>query len=140
MITDLHISAMARALAHHAASRQALISENVANADTVGFRARGLPRFEEVYRGPGAPQDAAPEFAPRATRPGHEGFQPSRPLGLEDMAPREIARRGAESPDGNTVSLEDQMVRGAEAKLDHDMALGVMRAVSDILRMAIGRK
>lgn len=139
MVYNIHVTTMARALAHHSGVRQAVVAENVANADTVGYRARGVRSFAEVYRGPGG-ADAAAEFAPRATRAGHAGFAPARPAGLEEMTIRESARRGGETPNGNSVSLEDQLVRGAEAKLHHDMALGVMSAVSDIMRMTIGRK
>ena len=37
MQTDLTILAMAKGLASHATTRQSLVSQNVANADTVGY-------------------------------------------------------------------------------------------------------
>ena len=145
MTQDLHILAMAKGLAHHAAARQALVTENIANADTYGYRARDVEPFAEVYRGPGAPEratDSPPRvFAASATRPGHAGFSPSGAGGAAAYAATayETRRIEADSTNGNSVSLEDQMMRAAETKLSHDMALGVLRKSMDILRMAIGR-
>ncbi|MEO0363233.1 MAG: flagellar basal body protein, partial [Pseudomonadota bacterium] len=123
MAFDLTVVSMAKQMAHHASSRQSLIAENVANADTVGFRARDLRPFAEVYAertgqalGGGPARPAAPEapgFSAAATRPGHAGYDPigeralvSRPPSSE---PQAIAKLGAESTNGNSVSLEDQM-------------------------------
>ena len=145
MSHDLTIMTMARGLARHSSTRQNLVAENIANADTVGYRARDLPTFAEVYEGPGGVVDAArrlPAFDVFATRPGHTGYEvrkdQSTGLGFLDI--REEAWREADSPNGNSVSLEDQMVRGAQSKISHDMALGVMRKAGGLLRMAIGRK
>jgi flagellar basal-body rod protein FlgB len=44
------------------------------------------------------------------------------------------------SPNGNTVSLETEMVRAVEVKQQHDMALAVYRTVSDIVRTSLGRR
>jgi flagellar basal-body rod protein FlgB len=55
---------MASSLTAHAAERQKLIAQNVANADTPGFRARDLAGFAETYR-----SRVSAEM--RGTRPGH---------------------------------------------------------------------
>ncbi len=140
MSNDLTILTMAKSLAAHATTRQGLVTQNVANADTPGFAARDVRPFAEVYRGPGA-ETAGPNalraaaFAPSASRPGHAGFEAA---GAAATA-YDITKIDAASPNGNTVSLEDQMVRGARAQADHDMALGVLRKSMDLIRMAIGR-
>ncbi|MFV0474984.1 MAG: flagellar basal body rod protein FlgB [Pikeienuella sp.] len=137
---DLTILNMARGLAAHASGRQGLIAENVANADTIGYRARDLRSFAETYdagRGEGA--RGAAVFAPAATRPGHLGYDAAR-IGAPAEPAFEITRLGADSPNGNSVSLEDQMVRGARALADHQLALGVYGKSMDLLRMAIGRR
>ena len=140
MANDLTIMTMAKSLAAHAATRQGLVAQNVANADTPGFAARDVRPFAEVYSGPGA-DSAGPDalrssaFTPAATRAGHEGFESA---GRAATA-YEITKIDAATPNGNSVSLEDQMVRGARAQGDHDMALGVLRKSMDLIRMAIGR-
>ncbi len=147
MQNDLTILAMAKGLASHASTRQGLVTQNIANADTVGYRARDVKPFAEVYEGPGAP-DRGPAvaeirrsegFQVNATRPGHTGF--SETARLVDAAPAyEVSRLGADSPNGNSVSLEDQMSRGAHAVAEHEMALGVLRKSMDLIRMSIGRR
>lgn len=151
MQTDLTILAMAKGLASHASTRQSIVSENVANADTVGYRARGIKPFAEVYNGPGAPERGpavarpglqggpAQVFQASATRPGHTGFTETLQR-AEAAEIYEVSKLGSESPNGNSVSIEDQMARGAHAVADHQMALGVLRKSMDLIRMSIGRR
>lgn len=42
-------------------------------------------------------------------------------------------------PNGNSVSLEDQMRRMADVRQAHEMALAVYRSTSGIVRTALGR-
>ncbi|MEM7546457.1 MAG: flagellar basal body rod protein FlgB [Pseudomonadota bacterium] len=157
MAYDLTVLSMAKGLARHASVRQGLVTENVANADTIGFRARDLRPFSSVYQDV-MPADAAmravsvvqengqrglnpapmPEFAAMATRPGHAGFDAAR-TNSAGLNAYELAKLEADSPNGNSVSVEDQMARAAEAKLQHGMALGIIRKSMDLLRMSIGR-
>jgi flagellar basal-body rod protein FlgB len=125
MFQKVEIQQMARALARHAGARQAVIARNLAQADTPGYRSRDLPAFAALWREADAPL--------RATRPGHlQG-------GGRAMA-IEAALSGAEpAPNGNSVSLEAEMVRAAETRAQHDMALAIQRSVSGSLRAALGR-
>ena len=129
MDLDLNLLRLSSSLAAHATARQVLVAENVAHADTPGYKARDLRPFDETLR---ADQ---PGFAARATRPGHLAFGAD-PRGFET---REQTALGAETPNGNTVSLEDQMMRAAEVRQSHAFALGVYSKALDILRAGIGR-
>jgi flagellar basal-body rod protein FlgB len=126
MFEPLDLTRMARALAAHAGARMALVAENVANADTPGYRARDLADFARIY-------DRAGSL--RATRPGHLGA-PAGSAAAEALALRHAL---AEAPNGNAVSLELEMVRAAEVRQQHDMALAIQRAAAGILRSALGR-
>ena len=44
------------------------------------------------------------------------------------------------SPNGNSVSLEAEMVKTAEVRHEHEMSLGIYRSAMDILRTSIGRR
>ena len=77
-----------------------------------------------------------PAFAARMTRPGHISFGAG-PHGFEV---REQAALGAETPNGNSVSLEDQMMRAAAVKPEHDLALGVYAKSLAILRATVTRR
>lgn len=127
MFEKLQLTAMAQSMAAHAGARMGLIAQNVAQADTPGYEALDLPSFAEAYR-------AADPDGLRQTRPGHlPGF------GADTVAkPR--GSGGAEAPNGNSVSLEQEMVKAAGTRQDHEMALAVYRSSSDIIRASLGRK
>jgi flagellar basal-body rod protein FlgB len=124
-MTDLAILRLADSLARHSASRHALVAENVANADTPDYKARDLTPFEQlVPRG----------FDARATRPGHLTGQ-----SLTTLTPIEDSGFGTESPNGNDVSITDQLTRAAQALGNHDKAVTVYKKTLDILRIGLGR-
>jgi flagellar basal-body rod protein FlgB len=124
MLEKMGITRMAQALAAHAGARLGVIAGNVAQADTPGYRARDLPAFAETYRTGG---DL------RATRPGHIGAPAARGL------PAPVIATAASDPNGNSVSLEGEMVKAAAARQDHAMALAIYRSSSDLVRTALGR-
>lgn len=127
MLESLSITRMAEALADHASSRLNLIARNIAQADTPGYKAMDLPDFAKVY------EDQSTNGM-RATRPGH--FTSA--MNASEPVPQ--AAVGEASPDGNTVSVEKEMVKSAEVRQDHDMALAVYSSARDILRASLGRK
>lgn len=120
MFANLDIMRMAQAFAAHAATRQEAIAQNVANADTPGYRARDAVPFGEYWAETSARADQAP---------------PPRP----DHFLRQDAMPATMSPDGNTVSLEHEMMRGISARQQHETALGIYSTSRDILRAVIGR-
>jgi flagellar basal-body rod protein FlgB len=125
MFEKLELTRMAQALAAQSGSRMAVIAENVANADTPGYKARDVPAFAAVYEAAGMDL--------RATRPGHLAMPSASGTPTPDLA------RGHESPNGNSVSLEAEMVKSVEARQSHDMALAIYRATSDVIRASLGR-
>ena len=50
MFDRLEIFTLAGARAQHAAARQAIVAQNIANADTPGYRARDITDFMETWR------------------------------------------------------------------------------------------
>lgn len=128
MLPDLNLLNTASALMTYAAERQSLVARNIAHADTVGFKAQDLPNFSAVYRSR------------------EDGFQTS--LGADTLQERrsylsryimDLAPKGQVDPNGNTVSLEDQMIRGQDAAREHRRAITIYRHSIDQLRMALGR-
>lgn len=127
MTQSLDLLAMAQAAARHAAARQAVVAQNVANADTPGYKARDLPPFAEVY-------EAGDAMPMHATRPGHLSGGP------EAGAPRpRIAPTDDIAPNGNTVSLETEMLRSVEANRAHSRALTIYGKSLDLIRLSLGR-
>ena len=126
MFAQIDTMRMARDLGTHAAQRQRVIATNVADADTPGYRARDLPGVEDSVR-PGA-------LDLRTTRTGHLA------AGLPGTRARAVEVEGEPSPNGNTVSLEDEMVRSADAKREFDLSLSVMQSGMTLMRTALGRR
>jgi flagellar basal-body rod protein FlgB len=124
MFEKLELIRMAQALASHSGARMGVIARNVAHADTPGYKAQDLPEFAAVF---------ADDAAMRATRPGHLAASSDAMALVPERAP------GRESPNGNTVSLEGEMVKSVEARQSHEMALAIYRASSDVIRASLGR-
>ena len=124
MIENLTLLNLASGMARHATARHRVIAENVANADTPGYRARDLKDFHAIVK---------ESFISRATRPGHltqaASTSPAQTFELA-LAP---------SPNGNSVNLEDQAVRAIQTQGQHSLALAVYAKAIDILRLGLGR-
>ncbi len=139
MLFDLDILRLSQALAAYSVRRTAVIAENVANADTPGYRARDIPPFATLVSDP-------PGRPMRATRPGHLGAAPS-PDGAFAALPRSRAGQGdvpasgdGAAPNGNDVSLETEMIAAARARQAYDLALGIHAKSLGLLRTALGRR
>jgi flagellar basal-body rod protein FlgB len=126
MFEKLALTRMAQEMSAHAGARLGVIARNVANADTPGFKAQDLPDFAAVYA-----DDDRPGL--RATRAGHLTEQSQGRTG------EPVPSGGSAAPNGNTVSLEMEMVKSVEARQSHDMALAIYRATSDVIRASLGR-
>lgn len=125
MFQNLDIFRTAMAMARHAGEQQALSAQNIANADTPGYRARVLPAFKDTFQQSQAGQ--------KATRASHlNGSLAGRPPEAQD------SRKGLD-PNGNAVSLEQEMVTAVNAKRQHDRALAIYRSNLNILRASLGR-
>ncbi|MCZ0960523.1 FlgB family protein [Paracoccus benzoatiresistens] len=126
MFEKIEMMRMARALGHHASQRQIAVARNIANADTPGFKAEDVASFTDSYRAASEPL--------RTTDPRH--------LAAPDWSPadrRTLAETGV-SPNGNSVSLEEEMLKGAEVKRSHDLSLGIYSSALDLMRTSIGRR
>lgn len=121
MFESLEVLRMAQAFATHAGTRQQAIAQNIANADTPGYQARDAIPFSDYFQRLG--DDRAGGRLPR----GPDAFIRT------DAAPANHA------PNGNTVSVEHEMMRGVETRQQHELALGVYSMARDLLRSSIGR-
>ena len=128
MFTDLNVFQTAHALAVHAGQRQAIIAQNVANADTPGYRARDIAPFSEMLAGTGS------SAGMHASRTGHLNGATVGGLSWETTTPMAAAE-----PNGNTVSVEKEMLKGVEIKRQHDLALAIYKSSLNIMRTSLGR-
>ena len=127
MFKTLDVFRMAQSMAAHAGHRQALVAENVAHADTPGYRARDLQPFGQTYSNPGQ----SPGL--QATRPGHLFGQD----GATSAAV--VETRTNIGKNGNAVTIEEQMLKAVEVKRQHDRAIAIYKSSLTVLRASIGR-
>lgn len=127
MFQDLNIFHTATAMAKHAGLRQSVIAQNIANADTPGFRAKDVAPFEAVFT-------ASSTGAQRTTRSGHirqsDTSAHASVLKFTDAEP---------SPNGNSVSLEEEMLKSVSVSKDHNKALAIYRHGMTVIRTVLGR-
>ena len=123
MFETLELTRMAQSLARHAGARLGVIAQNVANADTPGYRTQDIEDFASSFHD---------QRGLRITRPGHLSV-------ARDTDSMTSRSGGAEAPNGNDVSLELEMVKAATARQEHDMALLVYRTTSGVIRASLGR-
>ena len=106
--------------------RQELLAQNVANANTPGYQPRDLAPFAKALA------HADPTASLLRTDPMHIAAagtaQSDRPF-----RPRE---RG---PDGNSVSMEDQLTKVADTSSTQELVANLYRKYHGMFRTALGR-
>lgn len=125
MYQNLEIFRTSGAMAQHAGARQAVTARNIANADTPGYQAMQIPRFSESYEHRAQPV--------HRTRPGHL---------LTDARHRDAMMAQAKtepSPNGNSVSIEEEMMKAVEISREHSRSLAIYRHGMTVLRTMLGR-
>ncbi len=132
--------------------RQELLSQNVANADTPGYRARDLTdsQFQSmVKRHVEGTRNTGSASAMVATRAGHFGAGGNAISGTggsggnaggPDFRARldKIANKNP-GPDGNSVNLEDELIKVSETAGQYQMVTRLYKKQLDMIRTAIGR-
>jgi flagellar basal-body rod protein FlgB len=130
MFKNLEIFQVSHAMAVHAATRQSAVAQNIANADTPGYVAKDVAPFMEHMK-----PDSQGVTRLRATRDSHLN-------GQQDNAKPAIfeTKDKSNSPNGNAVSLEEEMLKAVEVKRQHERALAIYKSSLDVLRASLGRR
>ncbi|WP_127753451.1 flagellar basal body rod protein FlgB [Devosia sp. 1566] len=111
-------------------ARQGLLAENVANAETPGYRGRDLAQFEFGAQGP----SSSASIVTSATQPTHFSVSSSNGgFGAQRMANFEI------TPEGNGVTLEDEMMKVTTNLMDYQAATSLYQKSIKIIRTALGK-
>ncbi|PZQ19350.1 MAG: flagellar basal-body rod protein FlgB [Ancylobacter novellus] len=105
--------------------RQGVLAENVANASTPNFRGQDLAPPELSEPGP----------APTRTDARHMTL-----ASIQEEGRARNVDGFARTPDGNSVTLEEQMAKAAQNQMDHQMAAMLYSKSLGLLRTALGRR
>lgn len=115
----------------HLSQRQKLIAQNVANADTPGYTPSDLKPFTPAAMN--TPTTGGVGMV--RTSAMHIGSAPVTPPRWKP-----VKSPGSETTlDGNSVVLEEEMIRMAEARTNYDAAIGLYQKSLGLLRMAARR-
>ncbi|MBB6122760.1 flagellar basal body protein [Sphingobium subterraneum] len=118
----------------HLGARQQVIAQNIANSDTPGFKAKDI---------------AAPDFA--AFLGGDGGGHVTRPVVHVSEGMQRLGARGGSvamiadtdisetKPDGNTVTLEDQVMKMGQIQADFAALTSLYRKQIGMLKAALGK-
>ena len=111
---------------HWHQTRQKLLAENVANADTPRFKPHDL-------KAPAAPGPGS-SFTLTTTSPMHVGGNTAnRGFAAQNQ------RRFETTPSGNSVNLEDEMLKVAQNQGDYQLAASLYSKSFNLLKVAIGK-
>ncbi|MEE2930127.1 MAG: flagellar biosynthesis protein FlgB [Pseudomonadota bacterium] len=118
MLSDLSLFQVYGAMARHAAESQKVSAENLARANEPGYKAVEIESFAAFMERTGPTidkTDFSQSFAQNLTA-------------------------AIASPNGNTVSVEQQVFKSAEAAQQHQMALTVYSKSLEMMKLALGRR
>jgi len=130
-LADIPLFSMLRNRMGYLSEKQRVISENVANASTPGYTPQGLKAFTfqaklQAVAGPGSMA---------VTEPGH-----LQPPGAKRFNVKPVKSKDSETTmDGNSVVLEEEMMKLTEARIDYDAAVSFYQKSLDILKLATRR-
>lgn len=105
--------------------RQNIVSGNIANANTPGFRAKDVTAFQSVLDNTNMPMTA--------TSPLHFTDAPTDQFAVES----EVNEGAAEQISGNSVELSSELMKQGEIKRDYDLNTAVVKAFNKMILMTV---
>ncbi|MCB9958566.1 MAG: flagellar basal body rod protein FlgB [Rhodospirillaceae bacterium] len=127
-IGNLTLFSMLRRNLDYQSQRQRVVAENIANADTPGYRPNDLPSFAEVLEDSGMGRLAPVQTNSRHLTGARAGAPNAR--GMDDIYEA--------SPSGNEVVLEQQLIALNEVSANHQLSLRLIERHLGMLRTALG--
>jgi len=135
-LDDIPVFAALKSRMNYLEDRQQVIAQNVANSDTPGYTPMDLNPFTLPSQGKAGPLALAP-VAVTLTSPMH--IAPPVPAGASG------ADKPVESPDsettldGNSVVLEDEMIKMGQSRTDYDAAVSFYEQSLQLIQTAAKR-
>ncbi len=114
-------------------TRQTLLAENVANAETPGYRGKDLKAFTIEDRRQAL---STATMSTATTQPGHISVSGGEPggFGTRSLNNFEI------TPEGNGITLEDEMMKVASNQVDYQTITALYTRSLKLIRTALGKQ
>ena len=131
MIGDSPLFRMLSTKMDYLVQRQRVLATNIANSDTPNYQPRDLRPldFQAVLRGETTKLAMARQAPQHLAAPGDtDTFDPAKTRSVYET-----------SPDGNSVILEEQLMKVDATRADYQLATNLFRKYQTLYRMALGR-
>lgn len=124
-VEPIHLFELAGRQARWLSTNQAVVASNVSNASTPGYRAQSVQPFSEVLDKTGL------QLA--STDPNHLALDPmqAQAAAIKEEAPWEV------SDSGNSVSLEQELIKSGEVNRAFSLNTGIVRSFHAMLMSAV---
>jgi flagellar basal-body rod protein FlgB len=133
-LTDMPLMTMLKERMGWLSARQNVLSQNVANVDTPGYAAKDLKPvdFASVLKDATKPAEFKGGMA--VTDPRHISLTPTGGPDYTDFDSPDVEA----SPNGNTVSLEQEMIRVSDTQAEYQAASNLYAKAMTMMKTAIG--
>lgn len=134
-LSQIPLFQMLRGRLSYLSDRQKLIAENVANADTPGYAPHDLKpfSFQAQMQAQGGMAATGGGSSMAVTQPGH--MLPTHSRGATATKP--VVTKDSETTlDGNSVVLEEEMMKMGDARMEYDAAIGFYEKSLNLIRLA----
>ena len=121
----------------HLAERQRVISQNIANSETAGFKSHEVeaPDFGQMLEGAGGmPHIGRPTVQITSGMAALGARQPRG--GSRVVLDHDVSET---KPDGNNVTLEDQLLKMGQIQADFAAVTNIYRKQMGLMRLALGK-
>ncbi len=132
MLGDLPLISAIKSRMQYHQSRQKMLAENVANADSPGYKPRDLKPFDMMLAA--RQGDFTGSAKPVRTQAGHLGGNAAGALSSKRSSVFETTQSG------NAVNLEDEMMRLSQNNSDYQLASTLYGKSLSYLRLALGKR
>jgi flagellar basal-body rod protein FlgB len=133
-LPDIPLLSMLRQRMTWLNQRQDVLSQNVANADTPGFLAHDLKPVDFTQELRNAGSTIHNGNVMRVTDPRHISISPSKQTDFDSFESHDVES----NPDGNTVSLEMEMIKVSDTQAQFQAASNLYAKAMTLMKTAIG--
>jgi flagellar basal-body rod protein FlgB len=132
-LSDIPLFAMLKSRMGYLSQRQRVIAENVANANTPGYAPRDMKPFSFQAQVQAA-QASGGGMA--VTHAGHMLPQHGSAGSGQQTLSTETAKDSETTLDGNSVVLEEEMMKMGQARMDYDAAVSFYQKALNMITLA----
>lgn len=135
-LTSLPLFSLMKSKLNYHSARQGVLAQNVANSDTPGYQTKDVaaPDFKSIMSGTSRLDRKNLPLA--VTHPGHVA---NGNTGKGDFQSVKRASTYERNPNGNNVSLEEEMMLVSGNQAEYQKVLNIYKKSVDMFKTALGR-